>query len=47
VLADPDAARADGERAAERARRRFSWDAVTDRYESLFRSLAAGEPPAG
>lgn len=45
VLADPQAARAAGEAAAARARRLFSWDAVTDRYESLFRSLAAGAAP--
>jgi glycosyltransferase involved in cell wall biosynthesis len=40
VLADPDAARRRGAAAAERARRRYSWERVTEAYEALFRDLA-------
>ena len=40
VLSDPEAAAALGRSAAERAERRYSWDAVTRQYEELFRRLA-------
>lgn len=35
----PEAARARGEEAADRARRLYSWERVADRYAELFRSL--------
>ncbi len=40
VRESPEAAREAGERAAGRARRRYSWDAVAERYAELFRRLA-------
>ncbi len=40
VLDDREAAAALGRAAAERAERLYSWDAVTRRYEELFRELA-------
>lgn len=40
VLNDPAAAAQLGLAAAERAERRFSWDAVTRQYDELFRHLA-------
>ncbi len=47
VRRDPALARRLGEAAGERAARRYSWDAVTARYEDLFRALAGGDrnPP--
>ena len=42
LLADEGAARALGARALERVRAHYSWDAVTDAYEALFRSLRRG-----
>jgi glycosyltransferase involved in cell wall biosynthesis len=46
VRRDPAAAGDLARRAAARARRLYSWDAVTDRYEALFRHLAAGRSGA-
>lgn len=40
VLADPDEARATGERARERALARFSWQAHLDAYDALYARLA-------
>jgi glycosyltransferase involved in cell wall biosynthesis len=40
LLADPGEARRRGRRAARRARRRFSWEGVTQRYAELFKQLA-------
>lgn len=39
VLAEPEAARALGRRAAARAAARYSWDRVADRYADLFRRM--------
>ena len=47
VLSEPESAAALGRRAAERARRLFSWDAVAREYERLFLSLTGREPPPG
>ena len=41
VLARPEEARERAAAAAERARRRYSWPAVVDAYQALFRHLAA------
>ncbi|MDX1661696.1 MAG: glycosyltransferase family 4 protein, partial [Gemmatimonadota bacterium] len=41
VLADPDAARAMGERGAERVRRAFSWDTILDRIEAVYEGSPA------
>jgi glycosyltransferase involved in cell wall biosynthesis len=41
LLADPDRRRDMGERARLAWRERYSWDAVTDRYEGLYRELLA------
>jgi glycosyltransferase involved in cell wall biosynthesis len=46
VLADPALAAAYGKRAADRVAESYNWDAVTSRYEELFRSLVAGKQPA-
>jgi glycosyltransferase involved in cell wall biosynthesis len=44
VLAMPEERRRSlREAAVQRVRERYSWDAVTDAYESLFRRLASGE----
>lgn len=40
IRADPALAERLGEKAAERARQRYSWDAVTERYVHLFEALA-------
>ncbi len=40
VRADPEGARAFGERAARRAACEYNWERVTDRYEQLFRHLS-------
>jgi glycosyltransferase involved in cell wall biosynthesis len=42
VRRDPALARRLGDAAAERAARLYSWDAVSERYEELFRALAGG-----
>ncbi len=44
VLADPEAAAELGREAAARARDRYSWDAVTRRYEELFEHLSGRSP---
>ncbi|MEM6793841.1 MAG: glycosyltransferase, partial [Acidobacteriota bacterium] len=41
LVSDPEARRAGGERAAQRAAERYSWDAVSREYERLFRELGA------
>ncbi len=41
VAADPQAARARGDRARARASQRFSWERVADEYAALFRELAS------
>ena len=44
VRADPEEARAWGERAAARAREHYSWDRVAVRYAELFRRMAGHGP---
>lgn len=41
LLNDPDAARAMGRRGIDLVRRRFTWDALGDRYEAMYREAAA------
>ncbi len=45
VRRDPALARRLGRAAGERAAERYSWDAVTGRYEELFHALAGGGQP--
>lgn len=47
VLADPEETRVLGECAEQRARERFSWDAVTLEYADLFRQLAGSRSASG
>ncbi len=47
VLAMSESERAElRRRAVERVRERYSWDAVTDAYERLFRQMGKPAPPA-
>jgi glycosyltransferase involved in cell wall biosynthesis len=43
AIDDPSLVRDFGERAQARAQRLFSWDAITDEYEKLFRDMNASE----
>ncbi|MCZ6508287.1 MAG: DUF1972 domain-containing protein [Acidobacteria bacterium] len=47
TLRHPERARHDGQRAAERARERYSWERVTDSYDRLFRLLAERRQHSG
>jgi glycosyltransferase involved in cell wall biosynthesis len=47
VLRDPERAQLDGQRAAQRAGERFSWERITDSYERLLRLLAEGRHEKG
>ena len=44
VRRDPEAARARGRAAAERAARCFGWERIADAYAALLRNLVAGSP---
>ena len=46
LLDDPDLVASYRRRAAERAQRKFSWEAVTDAYEALFYDVLAGKKVA-
>ncbi|MBC7334360.1 MAG: glycosyltransferase [Actinobacteria bacterium] len=39
VISNPSVVKSLGEKARERVRKHYSWDAITDKYESLFLSL--------
>lgn len=47
VRRDPEAARARGRAAAERAARRFGWERIADAYARLLAQLASGRPGDG